>query len=126
MIRGNKYNIISNNIIRNSASCGVDLSNNSEGNIIEYNEIYGHDDHGIHTSGITKNEVFRRDIVYENQLNGLGLAWGTALRVISNIVYNNGKSGIEYTGNDKDGVIEGNICYGNNIRAVTPGYRLFA
>jgi len=118
MITGNKYNIISNNIIRDSASCGVDLSENSEGNIIEYNEIYGHREHGIHTSGSTNGDVFNGNIVHDNYLNGLGLAWGTALRIINNIVYNNGKSGIEYTGKDKDGVIEGNICYGNNVRTV--------
>jgi len=118
MITGNKYNIISNNIIRDSASCGVDLSENSEGNIIEYNEIYGHKDHGIHTSGSTKNEVFRNNIVHDNWLNGLGLAWGTRLQVISNVVYNNGKSGIEYTGNDIDGVIKGNLCYNNDVRHV--------
>jgi len=123
---GNKYNIISNNIIANAPEIGVDLTG-SEGNVIENNEIYG-SGHGIHTSGNTKYEVMRGNIIHDNSDNGLGLAWGTGLQVINNIVYNNGKTGIEYSGEDRDGVIRGNLCYNNDVRHVgsNGGWEIFA
>jgi parallel beta-helix repeat protein len=124
---GNRYNIISNNIIANAPEIGVDLCGGSRGNIIENNEIYG-SGHGIHTSGNTNYEVIRGNIIHDNSANGLGLAWGTGLQVVNNIVYNNGKTGIEYTGEDIDGVIKGNICYNNDVRHVgsSGGWEIFA
>ena len=104
-------------------AAGFNLAN-APGSVIDGFTITGASDSGIIIKSHSDDFVIRNCIVHDNPGNGLVVQDSDSVLLFNNLVYGNGKFGIDITGvtsGSPNSRVINNTVYGNTIRGVTVG-----
>ena len=106
-----------------SGAAGFNLSN-APGSVIDGFTITGASDSGIIIKSQSDDFMVRNCIVHDNPGNGIVVQDSDSVLLFNNLVYGNGKFGINITGvssGSPNSRVINNTVYGNTIRGVTVG-----
>ena len=104
-------------------AAGFNLAN-ADGSVIDGFTITGASDSGIIIKNHSDGFVIRNCIVHDNSGNGIVVQDSDGVLIFNNLVYGNGKFGIDVTGvssGSPNSRVINNTLYGNTIRGVTVG-----